>query len=131
MDALKEGDTRYTVYGPGEKPYTLFTVYTSDTKAVLKKDRFEGVLWKNNPDHKHNTVEGEIKVLGGFPLKDKPGMIVKVASSNSLVRNLAEMSPRPYELQYAGGFLKFKRVSKKKTDSIGQAKDNDIEGPKK
>ena len=93
MDVLKEGDAGYKVYGPGEKPYTLFSVYTSDTKAVLKKERFVGVLWKNNPDlHKHNTVQGEIKVVGGFPLKTKPGMKVKVAFTNSLVPNLAAMS---------------------------------------
>ena len=74
LAALKEGDTGYTVYGPGEKPYTLFTVYTSDTKAVIRKDRFVKILWKNNPDlHKQNTIEGEIKVLGGFPLKEIQG----------------------------------------------------------
>ena len=127
LAALKEGDTGYTVYGPGEKPYTLFTVYTSDTKAVIRKDRFVGILWKNNPDlHKHNTIEGEIKVLGGFPLKnpENPGMKVRVAFTNSLVQNLADMK---FELQYLGGFLKFKRASKKKTVSTDQAKDNDIE----
>ena len=122
MTALKEGDAGYKVYGPGEKPYTLFSVYTSDTKAVLKKDRFVGVLWKNNPDlHKHNTVQGEIKVLGGFPLKTKPGMKVKVAITNSLVPNLASMRPRPYELLYAGGFLKFRQLGKKKSKGTGQA----------
>ena len=126
MTALKEGDAGYKVYGPGEKPYTLFSVYTSDTKAVLKKDRFVGVLWKNNPDlHKHNTVQGEIKVLGGFPLKTKPGMKVKVAITNSLVQNLAEMRPRPYELLYAGGFLKFRQLGKKKAKVTGQAQDDD------
>ena len=127
MDALKEGDTGYTVYGPGEKPYTLFTVYTSDTKAVLKKDRFVGVLWKLNPDlHKFNTVEGEIKVLGGFPLKKNPGMKVKVAISNSLVPQLAEMKPRPFELMYAGGYLRFKQITKKKAPvSTGQAQEDD------
>ena len=125
LAALKEGDTGYTVYGPGEKPYTLFTVYTSDTKAVIRKDRFVKILWKNNPDlHKQNTIEGEIKVLGGFPLKANPGMKVKVAFSTSLVQNLAEMN---FELQYLGGFLKFKRAPKKKTVSTDQAKDNDIE----
>ena len=98
MSALKEGDAGYMVYGPGEKPYTLFTVYTSDTKAVLKKERFVGIIWKNNPDlHKFNTVQGEIKVLGGFPLKKKPGMKVKVAISNSLVPN-----PLAFSLHLSG-----------------------------
>ena len=126
MSALKEGDAGYMVYGPGEKPYTLFTVYTSDTRAVLKKDRFVGLLWKLNPDlHKSNTVKGEIKVLGGFPLKKNPGMKVKVAISNSLVPQLAEMKPKPYELLYAAGFVKFKRITRKKVETTGQAQDDD------
>ena len=51
-------------------------------------------------------------------------MKVRVAFTNSLVQNLADMK---FELQYLGGFLKFKRASKKKTVSTDQAKDNDIE----
>ena len=121
------------VYGPGEKPYTLFTVFTSDTKSVLKKEWFVGILWKNNSDlHKFDTVQGEIKVLGCFPLKKKPGIKVKVAISNSLVPNLAEM--KLYKLMYAGGgVLKFKKIVKAQEDNVvvmdlDKEKDKALEG---
>ena len=42
-----------------------------------------------------------------------------------MVPNLAAMRPRPYELQYAGGFLKFRQLGKKKEKVVEQAQDDD------
>lgn len=124
MYLLKPWNTEHTGYeffGPGEAPFRVFFVQTSD-KNALKDDRFLKLVQKKNKSVFGGTTNA-IKILDSKPLPgNKPGLELKVAVDQGLVGELARLK---FELFYGLGKVKFqkplsqvKKVAKKSKKGI-------------
>ena len=103
LKPIKEGDTGYVCYGPGEAPFESFWVETSDPYAVDdNKGFFETMVSAANPELFQGGAEGELRVLEKRKLLGRVGTLLKVAVDKGLLENLKKLN---HKLIYGIGYV--------------------------
>ena len=107
LKPIMEGDSGYVLFGPGETPFEIFWVTTSDEDAMESPTWFADYVRMVNPELFEGGVQGEIRVLENRKLHGKPGYTLKVAVGRDLLPNLAKLN---YRLVYGIGKVFFRKI---------------------